>query len=498
MKRKTGSKPTSKKKNKKSKERYLLRKLNKKLKKYELCVEDRNVYNLSSIELPIIDLYALEYGHGFVVTPNNKMKEEEFVILESFRFLDRLGKADQRLSRSEAEASDCGNESPVCQNTIQHCDVEIGNVFKKNDSVPSDLRIYQPVERELVCSETKIIKKEFEELNTNVRSSLKTMKCKFNVPKVIRNSILKLKKLVNEKVIDIRKVDKGQTILIIDYDQRISAEKENITKIATVCPVQKSNWEENKLFVENCMKKLYRETFISRDELAAVTGLLAGGSNGKLKNKDGSIKFSHILSQKELFAQQRTPYVYPLFKAHKLPLKDLLQSKPEEVHKVVPSRLVVGMANCQMSRVQRFLETILSPISKLYGSFEYIKDSTDFLIKLETMKSWDWKKIILFTVDVKALYPSVRINDVEKSLQHCFNKCTDWEDSTKQCLIDLIIYTLKNQQTYWQGQYYMLCKGITNNGWQTLGPFSKHIAKLHNYFCFRKRQSICPILWFLY
>ena len=109
----------------------------------------------------------------------------------------------------------------------------------------------------------------------------------------------------------------------------------------------KTNWEENKLFVEDSMKNLYCKQFVSRDELAAVTGLLAGGRHGKLKNKDGSCKLTHIVSQKEIFAQQRTPYVYPLFKAHKLPLKDILQSKPEEVHKIIPSRLVVGMTNCQ-------------------------------------------------------------------------------------------------------------------------------------------------------
>ena len=101
----------------------------------------------------------------------------------------------------------------------------MGTKFVKDDSVPVDLRMYTPAERELLCSETKIVK-EFEELNSKVKSSLKTMKRKFNVPKAIRNSILKLKKLVSDKVIDIRKVDKGQTILIMDYDQRISAEKE--------------------------------------------------------------------------------------------------------------------------------------------------------------------------------------------------------------------------------------------------------------------------------
>ena len=106
---------------------------------------------------------------------------------------------------------------------------------------------------------------------------------------------------------------------------------------------------------------------------------------------------------------------------YKVPLNFLLQVKPDEVKNNVPSRLVVGMSNCHMSRVQRWLENFLTPLSKLYGDFEFIKDSTDFLLKLETMKSvaieecWEMKNMIIFTIDVKALYPSVKIKDVEKS-----------------------------------------------------------------------------------
>ena len=43
----------------------------------------------------------------------------------------------------------------------------------------------------------------------------------------------------------------------------------------------------------------------------------------------------------------------------------------------IPARLVIGMSLCQM---QSWLESFLTPISKLYGTFEYTKDSTDILI----------------------------------------------------------------------------------------------------------------------
>ena len=94
------------------------------------------------------------------------------------------------------------------------------------------------------------------------------------------------------------------------------------------------------------MKKLRELNFITKDELTAVTGLLEEGRSGKLTNKDGSTKFTNVLSNKELFHKQLTPYVYPLFKAHKIPKKDLMNMKPDEDHKLLPSRSVVGMSSC--------------------------------------------------------------------------------------------------------------------------------------------------------
>ena len=98
--------------------------------------------------------------------------------------------------------------------------------------------------------------------------------------------------------------------------QRILTESTNISKIASLCQSQTSNWLENKNFVESRLKELYLKKFITKKELAAVTGLLAGGANGKLKNKDKSLKFTRTLSNSEMFAKQCTPYVY-LYIKHK-------------------------------------------------------------------------------------------------------------------------------------------------------------------------------------
>ena len=134
----------------------------------------------------------------------------------------------------------------------------------------------------------------------------------------MRTALKELSELTKQKVIDIRKVDKGNLILIIDFSQRLKIEEMNISKIAKVCEVQSSKWLENRKFIEHQMSRLFELDFIDRNELASVTGLLPGGVSGKLKKKDGSRKYTHAIDSNEFFVKQQTPYIYPLLKAHKL------------------------------------------------------------------------------------------------------------------------------------------------------------------------------------
>ena len=229
--------------------------------------------------------------------------------------------------------------------------------------------------------------------------------------------------------------------------------------------------------------------FISRDELIAVTGLLPGGANGQLKTETGGVKFTHATDSNELFAQQRTPYVYPLLKAHKIPLTDLRNIKPEEVHTKIPARLVVGMGSCQMSRIQSWIEHLLTPFSKEYGVFEYTKDSSCVLEEIASLNEtvmnehWDLNKATLFTVDVKALYPSVKLPFLKIALTSSFKKWTDWNDTVITILVKIIMYTLEHQQISWNGQYYLLNQGIPTG--------AKHCVPLANIFLsFIIRESL--------
>ena len=76
----------------------------------------------------------------------------------------------------------------------------------------------------------------------------------------------------------------------------------HINEIASFSQEQSPNWKENKNEVEAKLKDLHNLKFISDNELTAVTGLLVGGVSGKLKNWDGSVKFTRVKESNELFS----------------------------------------------------------------------------------------------------------------------------------------------------------------------------------------------------
>ena len=160
------------KKNKRSRERYLNRQFQKKLNDFKNNPEKRTVINLSSVDIPIQDLFALEIGHGFVLSPNNVSREEELLILEGFRFIDRLGKADkaQRSNMNNDSNSESRNPTVSPSNSSASNTVSSQNnstvtndnnvrYFERGTSVPQKLHSYQPLEVDLKLAETKFIKK---------------------------------------------------------------------------------------------------------------------------------------------------------------------------------------------------------------------------------------------------------------------------------------------------------------------------------------------------
>ena len=85
---------------------------------------------------------------------------------------------------------------------------------------------------------------------------------------------------------------------------------------------------------------------------------------------------------------------------------------------------------------------------------------------------WNLQKAILFSIDVKALYPSVKLHHLKTALTESFKEWTDWSNTDITILVNIIMYTLENQQINWKGDYYRLNQGIPTG--------AKHCVPLAN------------------
>ena len=100
------------------------------------------------------------------------------------------------------------------------------------------------------------------------------------------------------------------------------------------------------------------------------------------------------------------------------------------------------------------LEHFLTPFSQKIGVFEYTKDSNCVLQCIENVNQqinnehWNLNNATLFAIDVKALYPSVKLPLLRNALIGSFKKWTDWTDTTITILVGIIMYTLENNRLF--------------------------------------------------
>ena len=147
------------------------------------------------------------------------------------KLIDRVVKLDKDLNDNTTVANN-GTEVP-CVRANTNSSTETNEHFIRSKNIPSGLQFFQPQETQVTHAATKVIMKEFDLLNNKLISDLqpeerkqkiRNKKRRFNMSKKMNESLSKFKKLVKDHIIDIRKVDKGQTILIIDYNERRKAE----------------------------------------------------------------------------------------------------------------------------------------------------------------------------------------------------------------------------------------------------------------------------------
>ena len=159
----------------------------------------------------------------------------------------------------------------------------------------------------------------------------------------------------------ITKADKGGAVVINDVDNYIKEANRQLSNRNHYRKVKENPTSEHAALVENAIDGL------------RIDGILDEKMANKLKPRN-----------------PKTPKMYLLPKIH----------KPGN-----PGRPVVSSIGCHTERISQYVDHHLQPLNQNLPS--YIKDTTDFLNKLEALPEELPENSILVTMDVRSLYTNV-------------------------------------------------------------------------------------------
>jgi hypothetical protein len=149
------------------------------------------------------------------------------------------------------------------------------------------------------------------------------------------------------------------------------------------------------------------------------------------------------------------PYMYPLYKIHKLNREQIEQKL------VPPARMVTASVNGPTYRVGIFLDAILKPVAEQYCLGELVRDSTEFLKYIDTLNGSTPlpKTTKLVALDVDALYPNIQIELALEAITDALNVSSNFNDDQKEMIVQLASYSLRNSVVHYRGEWYKSKEG---------------------------------------
>ena len=264
------------------------------------------------------------------------------------------------------------------------------------------------------------------------------------------------KKMVKKRKLYITKVDKGGCIIILNASDVDSLMKETLNDSLKFEKIEKDPREIIKKNIKQVLCSYEKKNMLTHDDIFDITGITKKGG----------------MSHGREFVV-RKPYMYPLFKIHKL--------NPEEIEARVipPTRMVTSGVSGPTYRLGMFLDNLLTPVVAKYCQNELVKDSTSFLRELRSLEeSGEGSQMKLVgTLDVDALYPSIRLDIALQALIHALVFATDYSSEQIDMIVELAELCIKNSVVCYRGSWYRTIVGIP-----TGGPESGSIANIVVYF----------------
>ena len=249
---------------------------------------------------------------------------------------------------------------------------------------------------------------------------------------------------ISEETLFITKADKGGATLILDYGTAVESVKvalantENFEK-ASLTVTQKM--EDVKRIVQSEVLDALSKGCISEKDKRIITGL----------NQNNNQMHAHVF-------KAVVPYVYPLYKLHKLTQQQILERTTP------PIRLVHATREGPLYRLEKWVSPYLTEISRAYCQEEFLLDSPDLLNTVEELNTSKALQTLgtnvnLFTLDVISLYPSIKPDIALIALQHALDSSTmdNHRKATVHSFTDLIF---KNAFVSFQDEVYTGKNGI--------------------------------------
>ena len=153
------------------------------------------------------------------------------------------------------------------------------------------------------------------------------------------------------------------------------------------------------------------------------------------------------------------PNPFPLFKLHSLSTEDIAAKS------IPPVRLVTSMKHSATKRLSVFIDSVLNPVAQSFCGKQFLKDTPDLLRKLAANEDLLCAPgAQLFTLDVKALYPSINPKYVPEAVQYALDVITNFSAARKASIIALVKFSISNACVHYRDKWYKMIEGVPTGG----------------------------------
>ena len=390
------------------------------------------VINFSDGEIPDEVYFYLALGSSFVPT---KVQDKHDYIFDAKNFCRKLAWSffhNQRVIENEVN-QDRISASP--QNTIE--DSQINN-WETSPGLKIKGRTFPDLKHN---------KKQFDIIHKKLLADVANIslhdKKWSNLTPMEKQGLKWCQRAIKDHRLYFTKADKGGSVLILNgrivHDIILS----NIKDETKFVRLKKDPRNDIKRSLKLCTLKFENEGLLSREDCFLISG----------QTEKGGMSHSPSFCVKK-------PHVYPNFKVHKL-TEDMIENKI-----IPPVRMVTSGVAGPTHRIGMFLDAVLQPVVKKYCDGEIVKDTTSFLASLIDMKENKHLERcnLIGTLDVDALYPSIKIKYIEPAIRHALSTCTAYSVSQVNMIIEFVNISINNAVIHYRGEWFKAIVGIPTGG----------------------------------